>query len=58
LPPEQRAVLHLFYGEEMSVEEIASALAIPAGTVKSRLHYAREALKSHFGNDRSVRSNP
>lgn len=58
LPPEQRAVLHLFYGEELSVDEIASALAIPAGTVKSRLHYAREALKSHLGTGRSVRSNP
>ena len=50
LPPEQRCVVHLFYGEDLSVEEIASALAIPAGTVKSRLHYAREALKSYLGS--------
>ena len=57
LPPEQRAVLHLFYGDELRVDEIASALAIPAGTVKSRLHYAREALKSHLGTGGSVRSN-
>ena len=45
LPAKQRAVVHLFYGEDLTVEEIASALCIPAGTVKSRLHHAREALK-------------
>jgi len=39
-----RAVVHLFYREEMSVEEIASILEIPEGTVKSRLHHACEAL--------------
>ena len=54
LPPEQRGVLHLFYGEELSVEEIASALNIPAGTVKSRLHYAREALKRYMGAAREA----
>jgi RNA polymerase sigma-70 factor (ECF subfamily) len=45
LPPMHRAVVHLFYREELSVEEIASVLGIPAGTVKSRLHHARDALK-------------
>jgi RNA polymerase sigma factor (sigma-70 family) len=49
LPPEQRAVVHLFYGEDLSIEEVASALAIPAGTVKSRLYHARETLKRHMG---------
>lgn len=44
-----RAVVHLFYREEMSVEEIASILEIPAGTVKSRLHHAREALRRQLG---------
>lgn len=48
LPPKQRAVVHLFYGEDLTVEEIASALGIPAGTVKSRLHHAREALKRNL----------
>jgi predicted DNA-binding protein (UPF0251 family) len=38
-------VVHLFDREELSVGEIASALGIPAGTVKSRLHHARLALK-------------
>lgn len=45
LPPIHRAAVHLFYREELSVEEIAAVLGIPAGTVKSRLHHAREALK-------------
>jgi RNA polymerase sigma-70 factor (ECF subfamily) len=49
LPPIHRAVVHLFYREGMSVEEIASALRIPAGTIKSRLHHAREALKRQLG---------
>jgi RNA polymerase sigma-70 factor (ECF subfamily) len=48
LPPIHRAVVHLFYGEELSVDEIASALGVPAGTVKSRLHHARDTLKQHL----------
>jgi RNA polymerase sigma-70 factor (ECF subfamily) len=49
LPPIHRAVVHLFYREGMSVEEIASVLGIPAGTIKSRLHHARQALKRQMG---------
>jgi RNA polymerase sigma-70 factor (ECF subfamily) len=49
LPPIHRAVVHLFYREEMSIEEIASVLRIPAGTIKSRLHHARDALKRQLG---------
>lgn len=48
LPSKQRAAVHLFYGEDLTVDEIASALGIPAGTVKSRLHQARETLKRQF----------
>jgi RNA polymerase sigma-70 factor (ECF subfamily) len=48
LPPIHRAAVHLFYREDLSVDEIASVLGIPAGTVKSRLHHAREALKRHL----------
>lgn len=58
LPPKQRAAVHLFYGEDLTVEEIASALGIPTGTVKSRLHHAREALKSHLGVGRAVAADP
>jgi RNA polymerase sigma-70 factor (ECF subfamily) len=59
LPPTHRAVIHLFYGAEMSVEEIASILKIPSGTVKSRLHHAREALRFQLdaGAQVAMRSN-
>jgi RNA polymerase sigma-70 factor, ECF subfamily len=41
LPPMHRAVVHLFYREDLSVEEIAVVLDVPAGIVKSRLHHGR-----------------
>ncbi len=49
LPPEQRAAVALFYVEDLSVAEIAAALEIPAGTVKTRLMAARDKLKAAFG---------
>ena len=45
LPAEQREVLLLAAVEELRYEEIASALAIPIGTVMSRLFRAREKLR-------------
>lgn len=45
LPGEQRSAVALFYLEELSVAEVAVALAIPAGTVKSRLLHARRKLR-------------
>jgi RNA polymerase sigma-70 factor (ECF subfamily) len=45
LPVEQRAVLVLAAVEEMRYEEIATVLAIPVGTVMSRLSRAREKLR-------------
>ena len=41
LKPAERQILTLFYLEEMPLAEIARALSIPEGTVKSRLHKAR-----------------
>ena len=49
LPDEQRTVVLLYYGEDLGVNDIGRALDIPAGTVKSRLHHAREALRKHLG---------
>lgn len=46
LPLPQRSALLLFYMEEFSLEEIARITEATVGTVKSRLHYARKALKS------------
>jgi RNA polymerase sigma-70 factor, ECF subfamily len=45
LPPFHRAVVVLFYMESLSLEEISDVLDLPVGTVKSRLHYARERLR-------------
>ena len=44
LSPQHREVLHLVFYEELSVAEAAEVLAIPAGTVKSRMFNARKAL--------------
>ena len=44
LPPEQAATIALFYLEEMSVAEVALALDVPPGTVKTRLMHARRKL--------------
>lgn len=46
LPPPQRQCVLMFYYEEMSVKDIAAALETSEGTVKSRLNYARKAIKS------------
>jgi RNA polymerase sigma-70 factor (ECF subfamily) len=45
LPLDIQMTLELFYWEEMSVGELAAALEIPPGTVKSRLFRGRTLLK-------------
>ncbi|HNH25171.1 MAG TPA: sigma-70 family RNA polymerase sigma factor, partial [Accumulibacter sp.] len=45
LPEEQRAVLLLVALEDMPYAEIANTLAIPVGTVMSRLARARDRLR-------------
>ena len=46
LPERYRAVIHLFYYEEMSVAEIASILGLREGTVRTRLSRARDKLRA------------
>lgn len=46
LPEKYRIVIHLFYYEEYSIEEISSALHRSIGTVKSQLSRGRKLLKS------------
>lgn len=48
LPAGQAATIRLFYIEEMNLREVAFALDVPEGTVKSRLSTAREKLKKHL----------
>lgn len=45
LPPEHREVLLLRFLEELSYDEIARVIELPLGTVRSRIHYAKRALK-------------
>ena len=49
LAPQQRVVVVLHYLVDLSVDEIAATLKIPAGTVKSRLSRARAHLADVLG---------
>jgi RNA polymerase sigma-70 factor (ECF subfamily) len=46
LPPAHREVLLLQFVEEMTYEQIAALTACPVGTVRSRIHYAKRALRA------------
>jgi RNA polymerase sigma-70 factor (ECF subfamily) len=46
LPVEQRSILVLHHLEGQPVDALAEILEIPVGTVKSRLHTARQALQA------------
>ncbi len=49
LPPDQRETLLLHYFMDIPVAKMAKILAVPAGTIHSRLHYARKALAAKLG---------
>lgn len=51
LPPDQRAAIGLFYLEDMEVADVAIALNVPAGTVKTRLMHARRKLRAVLEGD-------
>ncbi len=46
LPHDQREVLLMRYVDDLDLTEIAAALGIPLGTVKSRIHNALSTLRS------------
>lgn len=46
LPDDQRAVVGMYYYEELSVREIAEALGVSESAVKSRLLYARRKIEA------------
>ncbi|MGN6735422.1 MAG: RNA polymerase sigma factor [Candidatus Binatia bacterium] len=48
LEPDDAAVILLRDMQDVSYSEVAHVLQIPVGTVKSRLHRARQALKSRL----------
>ena len=45
LPIEQRVTIFMYYYQDYSVKEIAKAYGCSEGTVKSRLNYARKAMR-------------
>jgi RNA polymerase sigma-70 factor, ECF subfamily len=51
LTTEQRAAIVLQYYRDLPLNEIAEILRVPVGTVRSRLHYAKRALRSAIEAD-------
>jgi RNA polymerase sigma-70 factor (ECF subfamily) len=51
LPLNQRTVVVLFYIDDLSLQEISEILDVPVGTIKSRLHYGRRAIKKYLETD-------
>lgn len=51
LTAEQRTVIVLQYYLDYSMAEIAVLLGVPVGTVRSRLHYAKRAMRSALEAD-------
>jgi RNA polymerase sigma-70 factor (ECF subfamily) len=46
LPAELRIVLALHYAIDLSVPQVAAALSLPEGTVKSRIHAGVDRLRA------------
>lgn len=51
LSSEQRAAVVLQYYRGLTLDEIAEILHVPVGTVRSRLHYAKRALRAAIEAD-------
>lgn len=48
LPDQEKQLLYLYYWQQMPQADIAKRLDIPLGTVKSRLHTARQKFKEQY----------
>lgn len=46
-----REVLTLYFLQDHSIDEVAAVLEAPAGTIKSRLYWAKQALKNALTRD-------
>ena len=44
----EKQILYLYYFKDLPQEDIAKQLGIPVGTVKSRLHYAKEKFRQQY----------
>jgi len=54
LSPDERVVVVLHYWADLSLEQIAGRIGAPLGTVKSRLHRARDILRRQLGAEREA----
>jgi RNA polymerase sigma-70 factor, ECF subfamily len=54
LPEYQRAMIVMYHAEMLTYEEIAAALDLPLGTVKSRLNRARLNLRDLLAKDEEL----
>ena len=57
LPARYRAVIHLYYYEEMSVDEISAVLNTKPATIRSRLARGRERLKRELTQNKEANPN-
>ncbi len=48
LPEKYKLPLYLYFAAELSIKEMAVCLKIPEGTVKSRLHKAKQLMKERL----------
>ena len=51
LPPHYKVMIVLRHQQDLTYEEIATTLDVPLGTVKARIHRAREMLKNRLENE-------
>ncbi len=56
LPKQQRIAMALFYVDELSIAEVADALNVSEGAVKSYLHQGRAKLRSVVASGEEVHS--
>jgi len=56
LPTEVYQLVHLHYLEGFNMQEISELLSVPAGTIKSRLHHARQLIRNNLSTDPSRRN--
>jgi RNA polymerase sigma-70 factor (ECF subfamily) len=54
LTPDEREVMLLVAWERLTPAEVAAALGLPQGTVRSRLHRARQLLRREVGSPPAV----
>ena len=55
LPPESRLLFSFRFEEELTVPEIAAMMAIPEGTVKSRLHTLTQTIRQNLSRHEHIR---